>query len=138
MDVSKESRIPEEQLAYARWLEWGTHIGLAALIASSCLYAFGVVAPHVPMDHLAAVWGLSVDEYRVAVGAPSGWAWLPLAGRGDYLNYFGIGFLAGVTGLCYLRIVPILFARGHPAHGWIAVAEIGVLALAIAGLAAGH
>jgi hypothetical protein len=138
MDVSQDPAAPDEQLAYARWLEWGTHFGLAMLIASSCLYLLGVVAPHVPLDQLGNLWGLPVDEYRAAVGAPSGWAWLALAGRGDYLNYFGIGFLAGVTGLCYLRIVPILFARGHRAQAWLVVVEIGVLALAIAGPAAGH
>jgi hypothetical protein len=62
------------ELTYARWLDWGTRIGLALLIASFLAYALEIVAPHVPFDDLARSWVLPVDEYRLAVNAPAGWA----------------------------------------------------------------
>jgi hypothetical protein len=122
------------QLTYARWLDWGTRCGLGVLIASFLAYALELVVPHVPLEELSKTWMLPVDEYRAAVGAPSGWGWLDLAARGDYLNYFGIVFLALVTAICYLRVLPMLFARGERIHALIALAEIVVLAAAAAGI----
>lgn len=129
-----DHHIPPEQFTYARWLDWGTCIGLALLIASFFAYALGFVAPHVPLDVLARIWSLPVDQYRAAAGAPSGWGWLGLALRGDYLNYFGIAFLGFVTALCYLRVLPILLARGERVYALIAAAEIAVLAAAAGGV----
>jgi hypothetical protein len=126
------------QLTYARWLDWGTRIGLALLIASFAAYAFELVAPHVPFDELARSWTLPVDEYRAAVNAPSGWGWIDLAARGDYLNYFGIIFLALVTALCYARALPALLAANERTYAGLVVFELVVLGAAVAGFAAGH
>ena len=133
MDRSND-RCSAEELAYASWLDWGTRAGLAVLIASFFAYALGLVPPHVPFDELAKVWALPVSEYRVAAGAPSGWGWLDLAARGDYLNYFGIVVLGLVTTLCYLRILPILLARNDRVYALIAAMEIAVLAAAALGI----
>jgi hypothetical protein len=64
--------------------------------------------------------------------------WIDLAARGDYLNYFGIVFLALTTALCYARILPALIAARLRPYAILAGLEIVVLAAAIAGLAAGH
>lgn len=133
MDHSN-ARFSDEERIYARWLDWGTRAGLAVLVASFFAYAFGLAAPHVPFDELAKVWSLPVGQYRAAVGAPAGWDWLPLATRGDYLNYFGIAFLALVTALCYLRILPLLVARNDRIYAFIAALEIVVLLAAAAGI----
>ena len=127
-------RFSAEELAYARWLDWGTRTGLAVLIASFFAYALGLVPPHIPFDELAKVWALPVSQYRVAAGAPAGWGWLGLAARGDYLNYFGVAFLASVTALCYVRILPQLLARNDRIHALIAAMEIAVLAAAALGI----
>ena len=37
----------------------------------------------------------------------TGWSWVSNLGEGDMLNFVGIAFLAGVTIICYLAIVPI-------------------------------
>lgn len=126
------------EVAYARWLDWGTRIGLALLIASFVGYAFELVPPHVPFDDLARAWALPVDEYRAAVNAPSGWGWIALAARGDYLNYFGIVFLALITALCYARILPVLVTAGERTYAILVVLELTVLAAAIAGVAGAH
>ena len=125
-------------LTYARWLEWGTRIGLVLLIASFLAYAFEIVAPHVPFEELVRSWVLPVDEYRIAVNAPAGWGWIDLAARGDYLNYFGIVFLALTTALCYLRILPALIAARLKIYAVLVGLEIVVLTAAIAGLVLAH
>ena len=135
MELNAEEFFADAERTYARWLDFGTRIGLAVLIASFLAYALGLLPPHVPLDQLAKVWMLPVHEYRAAVGAPGGWGWLGLAARGDYLNYFGIAFLALVTALCYARILPRLAARGDRIYVLIALLEIVVLAVAAAGLA---
>ena len=122
------------ELTYARWLDWGTRIGLSVLIASFFAYVLEVVVPHVPLAKLAKTWTLPVHEYRAAVGAPAGWGWLDLAARGDYLNYFGIVLLCLVTAICYLRVLPMLLARGERTYALIAAVEIVVLAAAAAGI----
>jgi len=135
--IEPKDPLAAAESAYARWLDWGTRIGLILLIASFSAYAFEIVAPHVPLQELSRSWTLPVDEYRVAVGAPAGWGWLELAARGDYLNYFGIVFLALVTALCYLRVLPLLFAGRERIYAVLAMLEIVVLAVAIVGLAGG-
>ena len=127
-------RLSDTELVYARWLDWGTRAGLGILIASFFAYVLELVAPHVPLDELARTWTLPVHEYRAAVGAPSGWGWLELAARGDYLNYFGIVLISLVTTVCYLRALPMLLARGERAYALIAAVEILVLAAAAAGI----
>jgi hypothetical protein len=132
--MSDESFSAEEHL-YARWLDFGTRAGFAILIGSFLAYALGLVPPHVPLEELAKVWTLPVDQYRAAIGAPTGWGWLGLAGRGDYLNYFAIGFLALVTVICYVRILPRLAARNDRIYAFIAALEIVVLVAAATGIA---
>ena len=126
------------ELIYARWLDWGTRIGFVLLITSFLAYAFEIVAPHVPFEELVRSWVLPVDEYRSAVNAPSGWGWIDLAARGDYLNYFGIVFLALTTGLCYVRVLPALITARLRVYAVLVGIEIAVLGAAIAGLAVAH
>ena len=134
-----EHGTPHEQVLYARWLDWGTRAGLAALIATFVSYLAGWAAPFVPFEQLARVWSLPVDQYRAAIGAPAGWGWLTLATHSDYANYAGIALLGLVTIICYLRALPAFLARGDRVFALIAAAQIAVLALAAAGvLGGGH
>jgi len=132
-----QDRIPHVQYVYARWLDWGTHIGLAILIATFVAYVLDLAAPHVSFDQLTRIWSLPVDQFRAAAAAPDGWGWVPLAGRGDFMNYVGIAFLALVTIVCYLRVLPIFLASGDRAYSLIAAVEIAVLATAAAGILGG-
>ena len=132
-DASKHP-LSAVELTYARWLDWGTRVGFVILIASFFAYALGLVAPHVPLDQLTRTWALPVHDYRAAVSAPAGWDWLDLAARGDYLNYFGIALISLVSGICYLRVLPMLFACGERTHALIAAVEILVLAAACTGV----
>ena len=63
-----------------------------------------------------------------------------MLGKGDFLNFVGIAFLAGVTIPCYIRIIPILFAKKDTTYAILAIVEVLVLALAASGIlkAGGH
>jgi hypothetical protein len=129
-----EDRIPHVQCVYARWLDWGTRIGLIILIGTFVAYVLELAAPHISFDQLTRVWSLPVDQFRAAAAVPAGWGWLPLASRGDFMNHVGIAFLALVTIVCYLRALPIFLASGDRVYALIAAVEIAVLATAATGI----
>jgi hypothetical protein len=64
----------------------------------------------------------------------TGWTWLGRLGKADFLNFIGVVFLAGVTIVCYGRIIPILFRKKDTVYGVIAALEVAVLVLAASGL----
>ena len=97
-----------EQHLYARWLDVGTRVAFVILVVSFLAYVFGLLEPLVPPQELARLWGLPVDRYVAATGGPTGWGWLGLLGKGDYLNILGVALLASATAVCYARVVPIL------------------------------
>jgi hypothetical protein len=70
---------------------------------------------------------------------PTGWAWVAMLGKGDFLNFIGIVILSGVTIICYLAIVPALLRKNDRAYLAMAILEVLVLTLAASGiLAVGH
>jgi hypothetical protein len=129
----------EEQLLYARILDKGMKIGLVVLVVTFSLYVFGILQPHVPVNDLPKYWSMPVHEYLEATGIGTGWSWLGNLGEGDLLNFVGIAFLAGVTIVCYLAIVPSLMRKKDTAYVVLAIIEVAVLVLAASGiLKAGH
>lgn len=98
-------------------------IAFAILLATFLAYAFGVLEPLVPTHELVRLWSLPADRYVAATGAPTGWGWLPMLGRGDYVNFIGIALLGTVTIVCYARIVPAL----PRLHAVLAIIQIAVL-----------
>jgi hypothetical protein len=127
MDVEKA------QKSFARWIDIGTRAGLALLVAGFAAYAGGLLPPHVPLPELARSWHLPLAQFTAATGAPSGWQWLQLAGRGDYFNFVGIVLLASIIIAAYLRVLSLL-ARKDRAFAVIAALEIIVLLAAASGL----
>ena len=123
-----------EQLAYANLLDKGMKLGLLMLVISFIIYLTGILTPYIPVNDLPKYWGMSVHKYLEATGIHPGWTWLALVGKGDFLNFIGIAFLAGITVICYLRIIPILFRKKDIAYGVIAILEVLVLVLAASGL----
>ena len=137
-----------EQLLYARILEKGMYLGLLLLFVTFALYVFGILKPAVPLSEIASYWNQPVHDYLVAINTnflqldklPTGWSWLGLINRGDFINFIPIAILSGVTIICYIAIVPGLFQRGDKAYAIMAVAEAVILSLAASGLLAvgGH
>lgn len=141
------TKATEEQLLYANILEKGMLLGLALMFITFALYVFGIMKPAVPLDEIAGYWNQDVHSYLVAINTrflhmehlPTGWSWVKLIGKGDFLNFVPVAILSGVTIVCYLAITPGLFRRGDKAYGIMALAEAVILTLAASGfLAVGH
>jgi len=130
----------EEQLAYAKLLDVGMKVGLIMLVITFVIYLLGALTPHIPVNDLPKYWSMPVNEYLKATDIHTGWSWLYQLGKGDFLNFVGIAFLSGVTILCYMRIIPILFRKKDTVYGILAVIEVLVLVLAASGIlkAGGH
>lgn len=138
-DMPEKQYASEEELAYAVWLDWGMKLGFVILVLTFLAYLFGLAEPHVSHEQLAQLWSLPVGDYLKATGGHTGWGWLSLVGRGDYMNFVGIALLSGITIVCYLRILPIFLAAKDGVFTAITVLEVLVLVLAASGLlASGH
>ena len=136
-----------EQILYAKVLEIGMYIGLVILFITFGLYVSGILAPVVPLDQISSYWNQGVHEYLEAVNrdhlhmehAPTGWAWVTMLDKGDFLNFVGIAILGGITIICYLAIVPALLRKKDFAYLAMALLEVLVLSLAASGvLVVGH
>jgi hypothetical protein len=136
-ETQDTERASAEQIAYANLLDFGMKLGLGALVFTFALYVLGVVSPKIPLEQVPKYWLMSVHDYLEATHIPTGWGWLSLAGKGDFLNFLPIAFLSGVTVVCYLRILPILTAKKDRIFAAIAVAEVVVLLLAASGILVG-
>lgn len=130
-----EADLPgDEQLVYARLLDVGMRLGLVLLVLTFAVYLLGAVEPHVPVADLPRYWSLPLAKYLAATGAHTGWGWIHLLDRGDYLNFVGIAFLSGITVLCYLAIGPMFVQKKDTAYAWLSALEVLVLGLAASGL----
>lgn len=126
-----------EQQLYARWLDWGTRLALAALAAAFLAYAFGLSPAAMPLAELPRFWSLPLERYLALSGAPSGWGWLRMLDKGEYQNLAAVALLGLVTVVCYLRLLPALLARGERLQAALAAAQVLVLLAAASGLFAG-
>jgi hypothetical protein len=136
-----------EQLLYAKVLQMGMYLGLVILFITFGIYMSGIMAPAVPLDQVSSYWHHGVHDYLEVVNQnhlhldhpPTGWAWVTMLGRSDFLNFIGIAILGGITIICYLAIVPTLLRKKDHAYLTMALLEVIVLTLAASGiLAVGH
>ena len=123
-----------EQLAYADLLDIGVRIGRYLLAGTFILYVFGFAPAKIPLSELPAYWSMAADQYSSLVGVGTGWSWLALIRYGDYMNFFGIAFLSGLTIACYLRVLPFSLKRKDFVLSTILMLEVIVLSFAASGL----
>jgi hypothetical protein len=126
--------IADEQLAYARWLDWGAKAGFLALVAGFAAYATGLLPPHVPFDRLPELLALPLDRYLAATGTTAGWGWTKMMAKGEYASLVGIAILAGCSAPCLLVIIAVYLRRRDFVYATLAILEIAVLALAASGV----
>jgi len=138
--MDNKLKATEEQMAYAKLLDIGMKIGLLSITVTFIIYVSGILTPHIPIPDLSKYWSMSVKQYLKATGIHTGWSWLGMLGKGDFLNFLGIAFLAALTIFCFLRMIPILFRKGNTVYGIIAIIEVLILVLAASGIlkAGGH
>jgi len=134
-----ETKVTEEQIAYAKLLNIGAMASLVFLIVFFVIYLAGIVKPDIALAELPKYWGLSLPDYLEQTNYKAGWSWLNMIGKGKFLNFIGISLLAGVTVFCYLGIIPILIKKKDTVYVIIAVLEVLVIVLAASGiLMTGH
>ncbi|MBI5663556.1 MAG: hypothetical protein HZC49_00495 [Nitrospirae bacterium] len=131
---NEKVKASEEQIAYANILNIGMWFGLAVLTFTFIIYVSGIFQSFVPIEELPNYWGMKAKDYIHVLNAPTGWGWVAMAGKGDYMNFVGIAMLAGLTIVCYLAILPILLRKKDTPYVIIAILEVAVLALAASGI----
>jgi hypothetical protein len=124
---------PPEQMRYARWLDWGTRVGLSVLLLSFGAYVIGLAESHVPVSRLPELWVHPVVRFVELTDTPTGWGWLALVHRGDIAGLLGIAMLAGSSVLCLLALLPLYLKRRDAAYAAVCVAEVLVVLLAASG-----
>jgi len=139
--MTEDRQVPQEQITYANLLFYGAWLGIFIMVVTYVIYAAGVLTPHVPVDELPRAWKMSVTEYVHAYDIPLGWGWVNHIGfgegghgDGDFLNFIGIGMLAGLTIVCYLTLIPVYARRREFVFFSIVVLEIIVLTVAASGV----
>jgi hypothetical protein len=135
--MHRQIKATEEQIKYAQLLDYGMKVGFLMLLVSFAIYVSGILPPAIPLPDVPKYWTLSVHDYLIATGTKAGWAWLSEVYKGDVLNFIGISFLAGVTILCYIRIIPILLRKQDRIYALLAALEVLVLLLAASGILRG-
>ena len=102
---------PPEQLRYARWLAWGTRLGVLLLLAGLVAALTGWLPPQVPPETVAQWWGQPVAVYREATGSTAGWGWLRQLAHGDMAGLLGIALLAASAVPPLLALLPLYLRR---------------------------
>ena len=132
MDLNERDRLAN--LRYARCLETGSTLALVLIVAELVAYLSGILSPYVPLSELPRLWKLPMREFLAAAHVPTGWGWLALIGRGDYLNFFGIALLASVSLAGCLAAIGHYRAQGDRTYVLLAAAQALVTLAAASGL----
>ena len=119
-----------EELRYAKVLALGGRIGLLALIVAFALYVSDAISPLVPVANLPEYWRLSAREFAALTRQPTGWAWVEQIRFSDIATLAPIAFLAGVSVLCSLAVLPQFLRRRDLLQAAILALQIVVLVLA--------
>lgn len=132
-------KVPEEQIIYANILYYGGLAGIIFMAVTFAVYVSGVLPTYVPLSELPELWKHETHHYLEETGMPTGWGWLELVSYGDVLNFLPLAFLAVITIVCYIAIIPVLLRKKDVIYVTIALIEVVVLLLAASGiLQAGH
>lgn len=131
---NRDSGLPPlrpDEVRYIRGLRIGVRVALAMLVVVFCIYVFGILSPHVPLDELPKYWGKPVSEFvSDPPGMPSGWQWTSRLHESDVVSMLPAVFLASLAGLCLLSILPIAARRGDRALVILIVLQVMVLVIA--------
>ncbi|HET9579890.1 MAG TPA: hypothetical protein VFP44_18795 [Usitatibacter sp.] len=128
----------KDQERYARVLSWGSHIGLAVLVAFFAIYILEVVPPLVPHERLPELWSAPSSEFLRGAGVEPGWDWMRLLHHADVLNLLGIAILALCSVPPIAAIMPLYWASHRRAIFAICALELVVILVAASGLLIAH
>jgi hypothetical protein len=132
--TDKSLQAGPEQILYAAILEKGMYFGLLLIIITYLIYVFGIIKPYVPLADIPKLWVMNVHDYLHTTHVRDGWAWLGMIRYSDFLNFIPIAMLAGVTIMCFLSIVPILWKQDDKLYAVFALLEAIILGFAASGI----
>lgn len=123
-----------EQLVYAGILEKGMYFSLLILILIYVVYVLGIVSPYIPLHEIPKYWTMNVHDYLHDTHIRDGWAWLGMLRYSDFLNFIPVAMLAGVTIICFLAVVPVLWKENDKLYAALALLEAVILSVAASGI----
>ena len=133
--INNADHTSPEQTAYANLLFWGSWIAILIMLITYFVYISGIVEPFVPLRDISQYWTQPVHSYVEKTGIPTGWGWIVLLGKGDFLNFVGIVILAAMTAICFITsLAPAYFRKKDWAFLGIVILEVLVLSLAASGI----
>ena len=134
-----DDSLPPEAARYAMGLRVGVCGALVMLAAAFCIYVFGLSSPHVPLGDLPRYWGLRAGEYIEQTGMPTGWQWTGRLHQRDVLSLLPAVFLAALSGLCLLSVLPIFARKRDYVYVLIILLQIALfIVAAMPGIGGGH
>ncbi|AAB89687.1 predicted coding region AF_1562 [Archaeoglobus fulgidus DSM 4304] len=137
--MDRGRKVPEEQIIYADILYYGGLIGIIFMAITFAIYVSGTLPSLVKPEELTELWTHDTHYYLEETGLPTGWGWINYVTYGDVLNFVALAFLAMITIICYLAIIPVLLKKKDIIYTILAIAEVIILLLAASGLLqAGH
>lgn len=132
-------KVPKEQVVYANILYYGGIAGIIFLAIAFALYVSGTLPSYVSPHELPELWTHETHEYIEKTGIPIGWGWINMVIYGDIFNLLALAFLAAITIICYMVVIPVFLKKRDFIYVVFALAEIVILLLAASGiLQAGH
>jgi len=134
MELNGDDHALAAQRRYARWLAWGTRLGLALLVIGFAALATGLVAPHVPIERLPSLWRQEAGNLLDETGVRAGWGWAELLHRSDMIALAGIALLASCSIPCLAAVIPVFRRRRETIFVAICILQIAVLVLAASGI----
>ena len=134
-EQQKESPQPMPyQIRYANILSTGAWLGMLLMMITYFIYVTGILSPHVDVTVVTQNWDKGVDEFLEITRSPHGWGWLTLLHKADFLNFFGLVFIAILTIICYLFLIAEFKKAKDWAYFVISLLEVAVLSLAASGI----
>jgi hypothetical protein len=130
----KAPQAPPEQITYANLLFYGSWSAIAILLITFGVYVTGVFESYIPINEVSQYWSMPVAQYVHQANVPTGWGWVTLLGKGDFLNFIGIVLLAGMTIVCFIVVLPYYIKQKDVAFIVLIILEVLVLSLGASGL----
>src|SRR5258706_7743624 len=122
------------ELRYAAVLEVGVRAGLVLLLATFAAYVSGILPPSIALEQLPKYWSLPAKEFVAATHTATGWGWPSQIAWGESASLAAFVFMAGLSAVCLLTVLPIFTRQGERSHLIIAILQVMVLAVAASGI----
>jgi hypothetical protein len=135
--MSEQIHADKVQLAYAAVLGKTSTIGIGIIVVGYALYVLQILPSMASPETVAAHWHLRASELHQAIQMPTGWSWISQLGYGDVLTFASLLYLASVTTICLIVLIPVLLKENDRIYAVITSLQVVILLFAAAGIVSG-